>query len=188
MTGPSASSTAGDRERRRSGRDKDKSRRAREGRPGPLGMTAAAEGQQPPPSSTPTPTVAVASAEDGATPATVVVGVPSPMHLPVVTAGGTEVAQIPAGPPTPPAAGGSAQARPWDGPGISDDASVLPVPSHVVLHHLSTSAIRNGVLAVANTTRYRKKVGAREAASRGSGEHVLTQYVQYITTIYYKPT
>ena len=43
-------------------------------------------------------------------------------------------------------------------PAISDDNSVLPVPSHVVLHHLSTSAIRNGVLAVGNTTRYRKKV------------------------------
>ena len=35
---------------------------------------------------------------------------------------------------------------------------MLPVPSHVVLHHLSTSAIRNGVLAVGNTTRYKKKV------------------------------
>lgn len=45
-----------------------------------------------------------------------------------------------------------------DGPGLADDTSVLPVPSHVVLHHLSTSAIRNGVLAVGNTTRYRKKV------------------------------
>ena len=43
-------------------------------------------------------------------------------------------------------------------PALTDDASVLPVPSHVVLHHLSTSAIRNGVLAVGNTTRYRKKV------------------------------
>ncbi|KIJ64425.1 carbohydrate-binding module family 48 protein [Hydnomerulius pinastri MD-312] len=53
------------------------------------------------------------------------------------------------------------------GPGLTDDGSVLPVPSHVVLHHLSTSAIRNGVLAVGNTTRYRQK---------------------YLTTIYYKPT
>ncbi|TFK33049.1 hypothetical protein BDQ12DRAFT_728161 [Crucibulum laeve] len=52
-------------------------------------------------------------------------------------------------------------------PSLTDDGSVLPVPSHVVLHHLSTSAIRNGVLAVGNTTRYRKK---------------------YLTTIYYKPT
>ncbi|KAF8508223.1 5'-AMP-activated protein kinase beta subunit, interation domain-containing protein [Gautieria morchelliformis] len=49
----------------------------------------------------------------------------------------------------------------------ADDTSVLPVPSHVVLHHLGTSAIKNGVLAVGDTTRYNKK---------------------YITTIYYKPT
>ncbi|KAL5501478.1 GAL83 [Sanghuangporus vaninii] len=53
------------------------------------------------------------------------------------------------------------------GTGNADDGSVLPVPSHVVLHHLGTSAIRNGVLAVADTVRYKKK---------------------YITTIYYKPT
>ncbi|KAF8628639.1 hypothetical protein AX15_003773 [Amanita polypyramis BW_CC] len=56
---------------------------------------------------------------------------------------------------------------PSNTPALSDDASVLPVPSHVVLHHLCTSAIRNGVLAVANTTRYREK---------------------YLTTVYYKPT
>ncbi|KAJ3557573.1 hypothetical protein NP233_g11705 [Leucocoprinus birnbaumii] len=43
-------------------------------------------------------------------------------------------------------------------PALTDDNSVLPVPSHVVLQHLCTSAIRNGVLAVATTTRYRKKV------------------------------
>ncbi|KAF4577270.1 hypothetical protein EYR40_009362 [Pleurotus pulmonarius] len=54
-----------------------------------------------------------------------------------------------------------------DGPGLADDASVLPVPSHVVLQHLSTSAIRNGVLAVGCTTRYRKK---------------------FLTIVYYKPT
>jgi len=41
---------------------------------------------------------------------------------------------------------------------LTDDASVLPVPNHVVLHHLSTSAIKNGVLAVADTVRYKKKV------------------------------
>ncbi|KAF9448712.1 carbohydrate-binding module family 48 protein [Macrolepiota fuliginosa MF-IS2] len=52
-------------------------------------------------------------------------------------------------------------------PALTDDGSVLPVPSHVVLQHLCTSAIRNGVLAVATTTRYRKK---------------------YMTTIYYKPS
>jgi hypothetical protein len=48
--------------------------------------------------------------------------------------------------------------RSLDFQGVADDASVLPVPSHVVLHHLTTSAIRNGVLAVGNTTRYKKKV------------------------------
>ncbi|KAF8722706.1 hypothetical protein AX14_009663 [Amanita brunnescens Koide BX004] len=56
---------------------------------------------------------------------------------------------------------------PSNTPSLTDDASVLPVPSHVVLHHLCTSAIRNGVLAVANTIRYRGK---------------------YLTTVYYKPT
>ena len=57
-------------------------------------------------------------------------------------------------------AGGAVSERSrLDGPGMADDTSVLPIPSHVVLHHLSTSAIRNGVLAVGNTTRYRKKVG-----------------------------
>lgn len=45
-----------------------------------------------------------------------------------------------------------------DAAGLADDGSVLPVPSHVVLHHLGTSAIRNGVLAVADTMRYKKKV------------------------------
>ena len=41
---------------------------------------------------------------------------------------------------------------------VADDGSVLPVPSHVVLHHLGTSTIWNGMLAVADTVRYRKKV------------------------------
>ncbi|KAK7037241.1 galactose metabolism-related protein [Paramarasmius palmivorus] len=41
---------------------------------------------------------------------------------------------------------------------IADDSSILPVPpSHVVLHHLCTSAIKNGVLAVGETIRYRQK-------------------------------
>lgn len=91
-----------------------------------------------------------------------------PMALPVTTASGAEVAATSI-PPTPAEEGGAqlvghtpskrlANATKLDAPGMADDGSVLPVPSHVVLHHLSTSAIRNGVLAVANTTRYRKKV------------------------------
>lgn len=38
-----------------------------------------------------------------------------------------------------------------------DDNSILPVPNHVVLNHLTASAIKNGTLAVGTTTRYRKK-------------------------------
>jgi hypothetical protein len=59
--------------------------------------------------------------------------------------------------------GAASNANPGGAPGLgagalADDGSVLPVPSHVVLCHLGTSAIRNGVLAVADTVRYRKKV------------------------------
>lgn len=39
-----------------------------------------------------------------------------------------------------------------------DDNSMLAVPNHVVLNHLTASAIRNGTLGVGTTTRYRKKV------------------------------
>jgi len=35
---------------------------------------------------------------------------------------------------------------------------VLPVPNHVVLNHLYTLSIRDGVMALGTTTRYRKKV------------------------------
>lgn len=48
-----------------------------------------------------------------------------------------------------------------------DDHSVLPHPNHVVLNHLAASSIRNGVLAVSASTRYRRK---------------------YVTTILYKPS
>ncbi|WVQ83880.1 hypothetical protein IAT38_006024 [Cryptococcus sp. DSM 104549] len=48
-----------------------------------------------------------------------------------------------------------------------DDNSILAVPNHVVLNHLTASAIRNGTLGVGTTTRYRKK---------------------YITTMFFKPT
>jgi 5'-AMP-activated protein kinase beta subunit, interaction domain len=48
--------------------------------------------------------------------------------------------------------------RPLDVHGLADDASVLPVPSHAMLQHVSTSTIRNGVLAIATSTRYKQKV------------------------------
>ncbi|KAI0248643.1 5'-AMP-activated protein kinase beta subunit, interation domain-containing protein [Lactifluus subvellereus] len=107
---------------------------------------------------------------------------PESSHIPVTTASGTDVSVAHHGhanshsyshshshSPVRALVGGSTAALGTTAAALmlADDASVLPVPSHVVLHHLSTSAIRNGVLAVGNTTRYRKK---------------------FITTIYYKPT
>ena len=92
---------------------------------------------------------------------------PSGSHIPVTTASGTDVSAVLHGqsnphsqPPVRTLVGGSTSPLGTTAAAImlADDGSVLPVPSHVVLHHLSTSAIRNGVLAVGNTTRYRKKV------------------------------
>jgi hypothetical protein len=41
---------------------------------------------------------------------------------------------------------------------MKDDNSVLNMPNHTVLNHLATSSIKNNVLAVSATTRYKKKV------------------------------
>lgn len=41
---------------------------------------------------------------------------------------------------------------------IKDDNSVLLVPNHVVLNHLTTSSIKGNILAISATTRYNKKV------------------------------
>jgi hypothetical protein len=70
-----------------------------------------------------------------------------------------------------------------------DDNSILAVPNHVVLNHLTASAIKNGTLGVGTTTRYRKKVcrlapltfPKRATAWDGT-------YRQYITTMFFKPT
>ncbi|KAF5380660.1 hypothetical protein D9757_007026 [Collybiopsis confluens] len=88
--------------------------------------------------------------------------------LPVTTASGTNVLQVTQGRPKSPTLPSMPETRPSfpDFLTIADDTSVLPVPSHVVLHHLCTSAIKNGMLAVGGTVRYRKK---------------------FVTTIYYKP-
>ncbi|KIK69804.1 hypothetical protein GYMLUDRAFT_150968 [Collybiopsis luxurians FD-317 M1] len=93
--------------------------------------------------------------------------------LPVTTASGTNVSQVvqerPRSAPSPSPSYDKQEIQPSfaDLPTIADDTSVLPVPSHAVLHHLCTSAIKNGMLAVGGTVRYRKK---------------------FATTIYYKPT
>ena len=92
---------------------------------------------------------------------------PVPPRIPVTTASGTDVSAARHGhsnsysnSPVRTLVGGSTAPLGTTAAALmlADDASVLPVPSHVVLHHLSTSAIRNGVLAVGNTTRYKKKV------------------------------
>lgn len=49
----------------------------------------------------------------------------------------------------------------FPGTATPDDNSILPIPNHVVLNHLTASAIRNGTLAVGTTTRYKRKVSSR---------------------------
>ncbi|KAI8804194.1 hypothetical protein BJ742DRAFT_682318 [Cladochytrium replicatum] len=46
-------------------------------------------------------------------------------------------------------------------PVATEDASVLPVPIHVSLNHLYACSIRDGVMALATTTRYKKKVNRK---------------------------
>lgn len=151
ISGTSSPGSGGERERRKEKektkrRDRDRESRTRAVPASTLGMTAALDG---------------ARDAEGA--------LLSPPLLPITTASGTDITALAASsPPAPGEDGGpgdspvkgkkAAIATRLDAAGLADDASVLPVPSHVVLHHLSTSAIRNGVLAVANTTRYRKKV------------------------------
>jgi hypothetical protein len=44
---------------------------------------------------------------------------------------------------------------------IKDDNSVLIMPNHTVLNHLGTSSIKDNVLALSATTRYKHKVSFR---------------------------
>jgi hypothetical protein len=96
-----------------------------------------------------------------------------------------------------------------------DDNSILAVPNHVVLNHLTASAIKNGTLGVGTTTRYRKKVSTvRQSLYRAipgycsdrpmlasslflflhrflslcSRHHWQWLIPQYITTMFFKPT
>lgn len=43
---------------------------------------------------------------------------------------------------------------------MKDDSSVLNIPSHTILNHLTTSSIKNQVLATSVTTRYKRKVNS----------------------------
>ena len=67
-------------------------------------------------------------------------------------------------------------------PAGRDDNSILAVPNHVVLNHLTASAIKNGTLGVGTTTRYRQKV----CLLSGIENEELNS--QYITTMYFRQT
>lgn len=83
--------------------------------------------------------------------------------------------------------------------GVKDDSSVLAFPNHTVLNHLMTSNVKNGVLATAVTTRYKKKVCESFLSSTQhqvepmvlvTGEVAiqnLANFTQYVTTISFKP-
>ena len=66
---------------------------------------------------------------------------------------------------------------------MKDDNSVLNMPNHTVLNHLATSSIKNNILAVSATTRYKNKVSAYPLFCK-----VVLTPAKYVTTIVYKPT
>lgn len=73
---------------------------------------------------------------------------------------------------------------------IKDDSSVLVNPNHTVLNHLATSSIKDNVLAVSATTRYKDKARCVVADLVRSLKGVQLTHLssQYVTTIIYKPT
>lgn len=88
---------------------------------------------------------------------------------------------------------------PQSGTATPDDNSILPIPNHVVLNHLTASAIRNGTLAVGTTTRYKRKVSLQRVVFPSpffaslvadpfpSSPLCVIYYSQYISTLLYKP-
>ena len=67
---------------------------------------------------------------------------------------------------------------------MKDDNSVLTMPNHTVLNHLATSSIKNNVLAVSATTRYKRKVSLDLFYTL----NITNINFQYVTTIMYKPS
>lgn len=60
---------------------------------------------------------------------------------------------------------------------IKDDNSVLNMPNHSVLNHLATSSIKNNVLAVSATTRYKSKVSVPACATVSHPSARLTGFI-----------
>ena len=83
---------------------------------------------------------------------------------------------------------------------MKDDSSVLIMPNHTVLNHLTTSSIRQGVLATSATTRYKRKVctlsfhpvfrlqGPNRVCETTNQKTYANAQPQFLTTIMYKPT
>ena len=68
---------------------------------------------------------------------------------------------------------------------MKDDASVLTMPNHTVLNHLSTSSIRNEILATSLTTRYKRKVSkAKSSAEAHTNLHLLVPDNHHLQTNY----
>lgn len=59
--------------------------------------------------------------------------------------------------------------------GSNNDGMLLPTPNHVVLNHLYACSIRDNIMAVAVTTRYRKKVKLN---------NIIYIYIQLLTGFY----
>lgn len=61
---------------------------------------------------------------------------------------------------------------------IKDDNSVLNMPNYTILNHLATSSIKNNILAVSATTRYKDKVSTR-CGQKSITNSLLTFTVHY---------
>lgn len=57
---------------------------------------------------------------------------------------------------------------------IKDDNSVLNMPNYTILNHLATSSIKNNILAVSATTRYKDKVRRLSSANNKQMIYLLT--------------
>jgi hypothetical protein len=63
---------------------------------------------------------------------------------------------------------------------MKDDNSVLNMPNHTVLNHLATSSIKNNVLAVSATTRYKRKACTKVSFRLFELTHIIVRYYHYV--------
>ncbi|KAK1989461.1 5'-AMP-activated protein kinase [Colletotrichum cereale] len=60
---------------------------------------------------------------------------------------------------------------------MKDDNSVLNMPNHTVLNHLATSSIKNNILAVSATTRYKNKLPVTQFATNTKNSTSRQSYI-----------